>query len=277
MSAIVAFNNLNLEILEYQDTWSLSDRQVAEGFGVTQEAVRKQRTQGVTEYVEGVHYYYKDMYNDGKGGVYDTPLDKSGGVSNSQKMVFWTKKGVITLGFKLKETPQTIAFRDWASDYILSPNNRPLDIQNVLADPRAFAQLALRYADEQDKNKRLEHKIEADAPYVDFARAVEVSKGDIKIGEYAKILCDKDKGIDTGEIRLFALMRELGILMLNNEPLQKYLNMGYFRRKPQTFTKSNGEQGLSLITLITPRGQVKLAKKLIEAIKAKNAPQLAEG
>nr|DAR67325.1 MAG TPA: hypothetical protein [Caudoviricetes sp.] len=32
------------------------------------------------------------------------PRYKSGGVSNSQKMVFWTKKGVITLGFKLTET-----------------------------------------------------------------------------------------------------------------------------------------------------------------------------
>ena len=277
MSAIVAFNNLNLEISEYQDTWSLSDKQVAQGFGVTQNAVKQQRCKGATEYREGVHYYYKDMYHDGKGNLTDTPVSNPHGGQNAQKMVFWTKKGIITLGFKLTETPQTILFRDFASDYILTGHDRPVTIQSVLADPRAFAQLALRYADEQDKNKRLAHKIEADAPYVDFARAVEVSKGDIKIGEYAKILCDKDKGIDTGEIRLFALMREPGILMSNNEPLQKYLNMGYFRRKPQTFTKPNGERGLSLITLITPRGQVKLAKKLIEAIKAKNAPQLAEG
>lgn len=272
MSAIVAFNDLNLEISEYQDTWSLSDRQVAEGFGVTQEAVRKQRTQGATEYIEGVHFYYQDVTQN-KDRIM-TPVTNRAGVSNAQKMVFWTKKGVITLGFKLTETPQTIAFRDWASDYILNSSNRPMDIQNVLADPRVFAQLALRYADEQDKNKQLEHKIEADAPYVDFARAVEVSKGDIKIGEYAKILCNKDKSIDTGEIRLFALMRELGILMSNNEPLQKYLNMGYFRRKPRPFTKPNGEQCLDFITLITPKGQVKLAKKLIEAIKAKNTPRI---
>ena len=274
MRTIVTFNNLDLEVSEYQDTWSLSDRQVAEGFGVTQKAVSLQRTQGATEYIEGVHYYYKDMYNDGKGHLTYTPLFNSGGCIKPQKMVFWTKKGVITLGFKLTETPQTIAFRDWASDYILNSSNRPMDIQNVLADPRVFAQLALRYADEQDKNKHLEHKIEADAPYVDFARAVEVSKGDIKIGEYAKILCDKDKGIDIGGTRLFALMRELGILMFNNEPLQKYLNMGYFRRKPRPFTKPNGEQCLDFITLITPRGQVKLAKKLIEAIKAKNTPRI---
>mgnify|MGYP000857099764 CR=1 FL=1 len=257
MSAIVAFNDLNLEISEYQDTWSLSNKQVAQGFGVSEEAIRSQKARN--EFKEGVHFYL--LQN----------------ATGNAKQTFWTKKGIITLGFKLTETPQTILFRDFASDFILNGGNRPLDIHDVLADTRAFAQLALRYADEQDKNKRLEHKIEADAPYVDFARAVEVSKGDIKIGEYAKILCDKDKGIDTGEIRLFALMRELGILMFNNEPLQKYLNMGYFRRKPQTFTKPNGERGLSLITLITPRGQVKLAKKLIEAIKTKNAPQLAEG
>ena len=257
MSAIVAFNDLNLEVLEYGDTWSLSNKQVADGFGVSESTVREQKRMG--EYVEGVHFYLSEN------------------LTGNAKQTFWTKKGVITLGFKLRETPQTILFRDWASDYILSKQDHPVTIQSVLADPRAFAQLALRYADEQDKNKQLEHKIEADAPYVDFARAVEVSKGDIKIGEYAKILCDKDKGIDTGEIRLFALMRELGILMSNNEPLQKYLNMGYFRRKPQTFTKPNGERGLNLITLITPKGQVKLAKKLIEAIKAKNAPQLAEG
>ena len=274
MNAIVTFSNLDLEVLEYKDTWSLSDRQVAEGFGVTQEAVRKQRTQGATEYIEGVHYYYKDMYHDGKGGLIES-MDKSGGGSrNTQKMVFWTKKGIITLGFKLNKTPQTIAFRDWASDYILSPNNRPTTIQDFLDNPRSFAELALRYADTLEENNRLEAQAIENKPYVDFARAVEVSKGDIKIGDYAKILCNKDKSIDTGEIRLFALMRELGILMSNNEPLQKYLNMGYFRRKPRPFTKPNGEQCLDFITLITPRGQVKLAKKLIEAIKAKNTPRI---
>ena len=175
MSSIVAFNDLNLEILEYQDTWSLSNKQVADGFGVSEEAIRSQKARN--EFKEGVHFY---LLQNATGNAMQT---------------FWTKKGVITLGFKLKETAQTIAFRDWASDYILSPNNRPLDIQNVLADPRIFAQLALRYADEQDKNKRLEHKIEADAPYVDFARAIEVSEGDLKIGEFAKILCDKNKGV----------------------------------------------------------------------------------
>lgn len=254
MKEIVTFNNLDLEVLEYKDTWSLSNKQVADGFGVSEEAIRSQKARN--EFKENVHFY---LLQNATGNAMQT---------------FWTKKGVVTLGFKLKETPQTIAFRDWASDYILNSSNRPLDIQNVLADPRVFAQLALRYADEQDKNKQLEHKIEADAPYVDFARAVEVSKGDIKIGEYAKMLCNKEQGINTGQNRLFELMRELKILKENNEPYQKYSNMGYFEYKPQPFTKPNGERCLSFRPLITPRGQVKLAKKLIEAIKAKNTSRI---
>lgn len=133
MSAIVEFNNLSLEVLEYQDTWALSDRQVAQGFGVTQEAIRKQRTQGATEYREGVHFYYQDVIQNKDRTM--TPVTNRAGVSNAQKMVFWTKKGVVTLGFKLTETLQTIAFRDWASDYILAGQARPVTIQEILADP----------------------------------------------------------------------------------------------------------------------------------------------
>ncbi|OUT11124.1 phage antirepressor protein [Campylobacter concisus] len=267
MRTIVTFNNLDLEVLEYQDTWSLSDRQVAEGFGVTQEAVRKQRTQGATEYIEGVHFYYQDVTQN-KDRIM-TPITNRAGVSNAQKMVFWTKKGVITLGFKLTETPQTIAFRDWASDFILNSNNRPTTIQELLDNPRSLAELALRYADTLEKNKRLEAQAVENKPYIAYAKTIESSHGDLKIGEYAKLLCDKNKGVIIGQNQLFALMRELGFLMFNNEPFQKYLNMGYFRREPRPFTKPNGEQCLDLITLITPKGQVKLAERLINAIKSK--------
>ena len=49
MKELIKLNGVDLEVLEYRDTWSLSDRQVAQAYGVTQEAVRKQRTQGATE------------------------------------------------------------------------------------------------------------------------------------------------------------------------------------------------------------------------------------
>ena len=249
MNAIVMFNNLDLEVLEYKDTWSLSNKQVAEGFGVSEEAIRSQKARN--EFKEGVHFY---LLQNATGNAMQT---------------FWTKKGVITLGFKLKETPQTIAFRDWASDFILNSNNRPTTIQDFLNNPRSLAELALRYADTLEQNKLLEAQAVENKPYIAYAKTIEVSKGDLKIGDYAKLLCNKDKGIVTGQNRLFKLMRELNILKSDNNPYQEYLNRGYFKVTQQPFTKPNGEQGLDLITLITPQGQVKLAEKLINAIKSK--------
>jgi hypothetical protein len=95
MSAIVEFNNLSLEVLEYQDTWALSDRQVAQGFGVTQEAIRKQRTQGATEYREGVHFYYQDVIQNKDRTM--TPLQIGRGCPTPKKWYFGRKRVLLLL------------------------------------------------------------------------------------------------------------------------------------------------------------------------------------
>lgn len=263
MSAIVEFNNLSLEVLEYQDTWALSDRQVAQGFGVTQEAIRKQRTQGATEYREGVHFYYQDVIQNKDRTM--TPVTNRAGVSNAQKMVFWTKKGVVTLGFKLTETPQTIAFRDWASDYILAGQARPVTIQDILSDPRGIAELMLKYADEQDKNKQLEAQITADMPYTNFGKVAEFSGGSLLIRDFSKILASK--GMDIGEKRLYKWFREQKYIMpYSTEPYHKYIEAGYFERKPAFVNRPNIEFE-AMTTRITPKGQVYFTQKLIEFFK----------
>ena len=263
MSAIVEFNNLSLEVLEYQDTWALSDRQVAQGFGVTQEAIRKQRTQGATEYREGVHFYYQDVIQNKDRTM--TPVTNRAGVSNAQKMVFWTKKGVVTLGFKLTETLQTIAFRDWASDYILAGQARPVTIQEILADPRGIAELMLKYADEQDKNKQLEAQITADMPYTNFGKVAEFSGGSLLIRDFAKILASE--GMDIGEKRLYKWVREQKYIMpYSTEPYHKYIEAGYFERKPAFVNRPNIEFE-AMTTRITPKGQVYFTQKLIEFFK----------
>lgn len=263
MSAIVEFNNLSLEVLEYQDTWALSDRQVAQGFGVTQEAIRKQRTQGATEYREGVHFYYQDVIQNKDRTM--TPVTNRAGVSNAQKMVFWTKKGVVTLGFKLTETLQTIAFRDWASDYILGGQARPVTIQDILADPRGIAELMLKYADEQDKNKQLKAQITADMPYTNFGKVAEFGGGSLLIRDFSKILASK--GMDIGEKRLYKWFREQKYIMpYSTEPYHKYIEAGYFERKPAFVNRPNIEFE-AMTTRITPKGQVYFTQKLIEFFK----------
>lgn len=140
MSAIVAFNDLNLEISEYQDTWSLSNKQVAEGFGVSEEAIRSQKARN--EFKEGVHFYL--LQN----------------ATGNAKQTFWTKKGVITLGFKLTETPQTVAFRDWASDYILTGHGSPRYYSKRISRPasgRRYSFKASRHA-RRSKTPRVQSK-----------------------------------------------------------------------------------------------------------------------
>lgn len=103
MSAVINFNGLNLEVLEYENTWALSNKQVADGFGVSESTIREQKR--VNEYKEGIHFCVSEN------------------LTGNAMQTFWTKKGVITLGFKLRETPATIAFRDWASDFIIKSDD----------------------------------------------------------------------------------------------------------------------------------------------------------
>ena len=259
MKELIKLNGVDLEVLEYRDTWSLSDRQVAQAYGVTQEAVRKQRTQGATEYVEGVHFYYKNMFNDGKGGLTDTPDRSGGGAQIPQKMVFWTKKGVITLGFKLTETPQTIIFRDWASDFML----------RKYQTPQTFSQALYLAAEQAQQIETLQQKARADAPYVSFAKSVEASVDSILIGNYAKLLSDSE-GVAIGQNRLFDFLRASGYLISggarHNVPMQRYIDRGYFEVTTQTFAGSTGTHQ-KFTTKITGKGQIALAGKIVEYFK----------
>ncbi|MDR1911605.1 MAG: ORF6C domain-containing protein [Helicobacteraceae bacterium] len=107
MKEVVKINGIDIEVNQYRDTWAINNKQVSEAFGVEESAIRQQKARG--EFREGVHFY----------GVTNCHTAGGGG----SEVTMWTKKGVITLGFKLRETPRTIAFRDWASDYILGVKN----------------------------------------------------------------------------------------------------------------------------------------------------------
>ena len=106
----ITVNSFSLNITSYENTFLISNKEVAEGFGVTEEAIRHQKTQGSTEYKDGIHF--------------TTVRNPNGGLEKTM----WTKKGIVLLGFRLRETAQTIAFRDWATDFILERDSSS-DIQ----------------------------------------------------------------------------------------------------------------------------------------------------
>lgn len=52
----VTVNGNSLNVKSYEKTFLISNKEVADGFGVREEAIRYQKTQGSTEYQEGIHF-----------------------------------------------------------------------------------------------------------------------------------------------------------------------------------------------------------------------------
>lgn len=84
--------------------WLLSSKDVAEGYGLSSAGLRMAKSRNADELEEGKHFICVTECYSGKPPV---------------KVVYWTKEGVVMLGFFIK-TPTAKEFRRWASNYIVS-------------------------------------------------------------------------------------------------------------------------------------------------------------
>lgn len=113
--------------------------------------------------------------------------------------------------------PNAKKFKRWVTNEVL-PSIRKhgaymtdQTLEQALTSPDFLIQLATQLKEEKEQRKQLEVKVEHDRPKVLFAESVSASKTSILVGELAKIL--KQNGVDTGQTRLFAWMRENGYLI----------------------------------------------------------------
>ena len=139
-----------------------------------------------------------------------------------------------------------------------------LQIEKDWNSPEKVMARALQIAG--DKLKRLESKVEADAPKVLFADAVSASKTSILVGALAKLL--KQNGVDIGQHRLFRWMRENGYLIRRNGtdfnmPTQKSMDLGLFTVKETAITHSDGTVTVSKTTKVTGKGQQYFIQKFL--------------
>lgn len=132
----------------------------------------------------------------------------------------------------------------------------------MIADP---VERAKRWIEEQEEKKALETKIETDRPKVLFANAVECSDTSILIGDLAKLI--KQNGIDMGQKRLFAWLREHGYLIKSgssvNMPTQKAMNMELFEVKERSISNPDGSVRITRTTKVTGKGQTYFINKFL--------------
>lgn len=170
--------------------------------------------------------------------------------------------------------PNAKKFKRWVTSVVL-PSIRKhgaymtdQTLEQALTSPDFLIQLATQLKEEKEQRKQLEAKVEQDKPKVLFADSVSASKSSILVGELAKIL--KQNGVDTGQFRLFAWLRENGYLIKRegsdyNMPTQKSAEMGLFEVKQTIITHSDGHITTNKTPKVTGKGQVYFVNKFMNA------------
>lgn len=177
----------------------------------------------------------------------------------------------LVLGSKL---PQAKKFRHWLTSDVLPSLYRT---GNYVMDRKQDSYLienpadrARRWAEEyeekmilEQENKRLESKIEADKPKVEFADHVADTSDCIDISTLAKLA--KKENIKIGRNRLFEWLRKNDYLMSKgkhkNEPYQKYIDNGWFVVTEYVYHTAYGEQ-IGTKTYVTGKGQMYIIERL---------------
>ena len=114
-------------------------------------------------------------------------------------------------------------------------------------------------------------KIEADAPKVELAIAIDCAENSTNIGNLAKILAQN--GIDIGQNRLYQYLRDEGYLikrrgLTRNMPMQKYVDQGLFDIKTSYRYTPSHEPIAQYTTMVTGKGVAYFVNHFLELRKA---------
>lgn len=176
---------------------------------------------------------------------------------------FINESGLYSLILSSK-LPSAKKFKRWVTSEVLPALRKAgqyqvkeLSGQELMAKALIEAQSVLAAKDKQ---------IEEMKPKALFADAVATSHTSILVGELAKIL--KQNGIDMGQKRLFAWLREKGYLIKRqgtdyNMPTQKAMELGLFEIKEGSYVNGSGVNITTKTPKITGKGQQYFINKFL--------------
>lgn len=153
------------------------------------------------------------------------------------------------------------AFAIWCNDRIkelltIGMTATQPTLEQMIDNPDLVIQLATQLKREREEKEKLrlenenqQHKIAIDAPKVQFYDEVVDSKDALPMDRVVKLL-----NIGIGRNRLFAFLREKKVLMPNNTPYQKYVELGWFRCVESKFSKPNGDTCINIKTVVLQKG-----------------------
>lgn len=161
--------------------------------------------------------------------------------------------------------PSAKKFKRWVTSEVLPALRKTGQYQvkelsgsELMAKALIEAQSVLAAKDKQ---------IEEMKPKALFADAVTASHTSILVGELAKIL--KQNGIEMGQKRLFAWLREKGFLIKRkgtdyNMPTQKAMDLGLFEIKEGSYVNGSGVNITTKTPKVTGKGQQYFINKFLQ-------------
>ena len=185
-------------------------------------------------------------------------------LGRKQHPTFINESGLYALVFGSK-LPSAKKFKRWVTSEVLPALRKTGQYQvkelsgsELMAKALIEAQNVLAAKDKQ---------IEEMKPKALFADAVATSHTSILVGELAKIL--KQNGIEMGQKRLFAWLREKGYLIKRqgtdyNMPTQKAMELGLFEIKEGSYVNGSGVNITTKTPKITGKGQQYFINKFLQ-------------
>lgn len=185
-------------------------------------------------------------------------------LGRSQSTTVINESGLYTVLLR-SDKPEAKPFRKWVTSEVL-PSIRKHGaymtadtIEQALLNHDTLIKLATTLKQEQEARQALERKVEVDKPKVLFADAVSVASTSILVGELAKLL--KQNGVNMGQNRLFAWLRENGYLVKRkgndyNLPTQRSMELGLFEIKETCVSHADGHTSISRTPKVTGKGQI---------------------
>ena len=197
--------------------------------------------------------------------------------SGAQKMVCVTEPGFYKLVMRSRK-PEAKAFQRWVTHEVLPALRRDGGYM-VARDETPEQTMARAVLLAQATIDRQRDRIAELEPKALFADAVAASDGTCLVGELAKMM--RQNGVDVGQNRLFAMLREDGYLgnvgQNRNVPTQRAMDLGLFRLKETAVTHSDGHVTISRTPKVTGKGQQYFIRRYCGGLQQVLAQGLAQG
>lgn len=203
----------------------------------------------------------------------DKGVTKRDTLGGAQEMTVINESGLYALVLSSK-LPGARQFKRWVTSEVLPAIRRhgmyadAPTVEKMLDDPDTMIRTLQALKEEREKRRALEQQAQADKPKVLFADAVSASHTSILVGELAKLL--RQNGVDIGQNRLFAWLREKGYLIRRtgtdyNMPTQRAMELGLFTIKETAITRSDGSTSVTKTVKVTGKGQQYFIQKFLAA------------